>query len=78
MASQFDVRIFGCVQNQLLSIYRLSAQCSKTGPFRVRLTKKLVMVIVTDSSLMENHRLKTLSVFVSDMRSWLLGESVKP
>ena len=42
----FHVRGFGCIQNQVLSSYGKSAHV-KSGPFRVRLTKKSVILIVS-------------------------------
>ena len=55
----FYVRGFGCVQNQVLSTYNKSALCTKRGPLRLRLTKKVVTIVVGTNSLNEMHRLKT-------------------
>ena len=41
----FHVRDFGCIKKQILNTYSKSAQCTKSGPFRVKLTKTLVTLI---------------------------------
>ena len=56
----FDVRGFGCVQNQVLSTYGKSAQVPLHKSETDKKEKKLVTVIVRRFSSMEKRRLKTV------------------
>ena len=79
MVFLFHVRGFGYVQNEVLSIYGKSGQWTKKGPFRVRLTKKPVTVIVGGFPWKKMRWLETGQIYmrVNIPSSWCLVESYK-